>query len=296
MALELATGWDPNQAEVIIGTSAGSYVAGLVRSGQLSLDVVAAAGEDRAAVTDKISNYVFKPNKATGVSRWVRYGLAPGLLKPGVRLVLGSPGRYTAEGIADWAEHQIGPMAHTWPDRPTLITAYSIKEQQRVVFGTVDAPDVSLRDAIAASSAVPLVFSPHPIDGELYVDGGVISGTHADLVLGNPEPLDLVLVLAPMAADAQRSGFNYDALFDRVGKAALDRELAIIREAWPAADVIVLRPEPEVLEEMRPNPMKADAAVPTFIRTMTSMRTKLAKAPVWSVLEQHLEVQPQSRS
>lgn len=294
MAIELATGWDPNDAEVIIGTSAGSYVAGLVRSGQLSLDVVAAAGEDRTAVTEKISSYVFKPNRASGVARWLRYGLAPGLVRPGVRLILGSPGRYSAEGIAEWAEHQIGDLAHGWPDRPTLITSYGIKRKKRVVFGSVEAPDVSLRDAIAASSAVPVIFSPHPIGDELYVDGGVMSGTHSDLILGNPDPLDLVLILAPMAADAEREGFNYDALFDRVGKAALDAEMVLIKDKWPNADVIVLRPEPEVLEEMRPNPMKADAAVPTFIRTMTSMRTKLARATMWSVLERHLEASAQS--
>lgn len=289
MALEMATGWDPNRSEVVVGTSAGSYVAGLVRAGQLSLDVVAAAGEDRTAVTDKISSFVFKPTNALHVGKWVRYGLGPGILRPGVRLILGSPGRYSAEGIADWAEHQIGELADGWPELPTLITTYAVKRKQRVVFGTTDAPEVALRDAIAASSAVPVIFSPHEVNGELYVDGGVLSGTHADLVLGNERPLDLVLIVAPMAATAVRDGFNYDAIFDRVGKAALDREMALIHEAWPDADVVVLRPEPEVLAEMRPNPMRADRAVPTFIRTMTSMRTKLARATVWNVLEQHLE-------
>lgn len=293
MALELATGWDPNESEVIVGTSAGSYVAGLVRAGQLSLDVVASGGDDRSAVAEKISSFVFKPTRAAGLGRWLRYGLAPGLVRPGVRLVLGSPGRYSTDGIAEWAEHQIGPLSRSWPSRPTLITSYGIKKGKRVVFGTEEAPDVSLMDAIAASSAVPVIFSPHTIDGELYVDGGVVSGTHADLVLGNREPLDLVLIIAPMAADAERKGFNYDSLFDRVGKAALDREMATIHDAWPDTDVIVLRPEPEVLDEMRPNVMKAEAAVPTFIRTMTSMRTKLARSNVWSLLERHLEVTAQ---
>ena len=32
MALRLATDWDPNEAEVIVGTSAGSTVAAITRS------------------------------------------------------------------------------------------------------------------------------------------------------------------------------------------------------------------------------------------------------------------------
>lgn len=289
MALELATGWNPDDAEVIVGTSAGAYVAGLVRSGQLSLDVLVEQSDDRAAVAGKISGYVFKANGSPSVGRWIRHGLAPGLLRPGVRLILGSPGRYSADGIEDWAMYQIGEDAGSkWPDKPTLITSYSLEAHRRVVFGTVDAPDVSLAQAIAASSAVPLIFSPYELDGGLYVDGGVVSGTHVDLVLGSPHPLDLVLILAPMAADRSHDGFAFDAIFDRVGKAALDEETEMIRRAWPQADIVVLRPEPEVLEEMRPNPMKAEAAVPTFIRTMMSMRTKLARAAVWSKLEHHL--------
>jgi hypothetical protein len=38
------------------------------------------------------------------------------------------------------------------------------------------------------------------------VDGDVISGTYLDLVLGSEEPLDLVIVLAPIAAETPRRG------------------------------------------------------------------------------------------
>ena len=289
MSIEMATGWNPDDAEVIVGTSAGSFVAGVVRAGRLSLDRMVEHREDGAAVSARISQHLFKNGRAGGLGRWARHGLGPGLLKPGVRLILGSPGRYASEGIADWAEAQIGDLVDGWPTKPTLITAYDLQAARRVAFGTTDAPDVAMRDAIAASSAVPIIFSPHRIDGTDYVDGGVVSGTHADLVLGNPEPLDLVLVLAPMAALGKRDGaLAYEALFDRVGKAALIRETALIEETWPSADIIVIRPEPEVLAVMRPNPMKPEAAVPTFIKTLTSMRTKLAKAATWGMLEHHL--------
>jgi predicted acylesterase/phospholipase RssA len=158
-----------------------------------------------------------------------------------------------------------------------------------VAFGTDSAPDVALADAVAASSCIPLVFRPYQIDDRLYVDGGVASGTHADLVLGNPEPLDLVLIVAPMAADEGRDGaLFYERLFDQVGVSALDRELGLIEEAWPDTDIVILKPRPQVLAAMRPNPMDPRAAVPSFIRTLTSMKRELARPEIWSVLNEHL--------
>lgn len=289
MAIELATGWNPDDATVVVGTSAGSFVAGVIRSGRLSLDRMVKHDDSRVDVASRIQANLYTNGPLRGLGRWARHGLGPGLIKPGVRLVLGSPGRFSSVGIGSWAHEQIGDFVDTWPDKPTVITAYELGANKRVAFGTTSAPDVSLRDAISASSAVPVIFSPHKINGKNYVDGGVVSGTHLDLVLGCEAPLDLVIVLAPMAAERPRRGARaYESLFDRVGKAALDEELRIVKEAWPDCDVVVLRPEPEVLSVMRPNVMKAEAAVPTFVRTFGSMRTKLARAETWALLEYHL--------
>ena len=287
----MATGWHPNDAEVIVGTSAGSFVASTVRAGDLSIDSIVKPHEGREQVAERINKQIYQRQRPGGVVRWVRRGLIPGLRKPGVTMLLGSPAIHHAGGIADWVEEQTGEMSNGWPDRPTVIVALDIADGRRVAFGTEDAPDVALKDAVAASSAVPVVFSPYDIDGRLYVDGGIVSGTHADLLLGNADPLDLVLVLAPMAADAPREGARfYEGIFDRVGRTALEDELQGIESAWPDADVLVLRPSPMVLEVMRPNPMDPVAAVPTFVRTLASLRNKLAKPEVWSILDRHLNV------
>ncbi len=131
-------------------------------------------------------------------------------------------------GIADWVTSHVGAEAAAgWPSQPTAIVAYDIRSGRRVAFGTDMAPDVGLDDAVAASSAVPLVFRPYPIGDGLYVDGGVSSGTHADLVLGHGRPLDLVLVIAPMAAEVHRHrAMFHEKMFDRVGVKALSREAA----------------------------------------------------------------------
>lgn len=288
-ALEMATGWRAVTSDVIVGTSAGAFAAAIVRSDRLSLDSIVKPGEREEDVAERIRSWVYRKKRLGGVGRWVRHGILPSLRSPGLTSILGAPGRFDPAGIGAWVAAQAPSIADSWPERATVIVAYDLEERRRVPFGTVNAPDVALRDAVAASSAVPIVFAPHVIKGSLYVDGGVVSGTNADLVLGNPEPLDLLLVLAPMAAEAKRNGAHfYEPMFDRVGRSALHDELATIAEVWPDTDTLVLRPTPAVLAAMRPNPMDAAQAVPTFVRTLASLRTRLARPEVWHVLERHL--------
>jgi NTE family protein len=170
-----------------------------------------------------------------------------------------------------------------------VIVAFDAASRRRAAFGTEQAPEIGIADAVAASTAIPLIFRPFHHGGRAYVDGGVASGTHADLVLGNHRPLDLVLVVAPMAADEERRGaLPHERLFDRVGRRYLDEEIALIKRSWPETEVLVLRPNPPVLASMRPNPMEADLAVPAFIRTLIGMNKTLAQHDNWSVLERHL--------
>ena len=297
MALRMATDWDPNRAEVVVGTSSGAFVTSLVRHEALTLDSLVRPSDDRDDVAERIRSHVYSKSVSTGVRTWMRYGIVPGVRNPGLTMFLGSPARYSAAGISDWVTSNIGdPAARSWPATPTAIVAYDLRRSARVVFGTEGAPDVGIADAVAASSAVPLVFRPYEIEGELYVDGGVSSGTHADLVLGHPEPLDLVLVVAPMAAQVHRHRARFhEKMFDRVGLRSLSAEVDAIKGAWPDVDVVTLYPSPSVQNAMRPNPMDCSRAVATFMRTLISMKRTLAHPDVWSKLERHLGVSALSR-
>lgn len=290
MALRMATGWDPNRAEVIVGTSSGAFVTSLVRHEVLTLDSLVLPSDERDDVAARIRAHVYSKDVSASVRNWMRYGIVPGVRNPGLTMFLGSPARYSPSGVGDWVTSHIGESAAgAWPDKPTAIVAYDLRKQARVAFGTRLAPDVAIADAVAASSAVPLVFRPMEIGGELYVDGGVASGTHADLVLGHPESLDLVLVVAPMAAQVNRHRARFhEKMFDRVGLRALSAEIELIETAWPETDVVTLYPSPSVQNAMRPNPMDASRAVATFMRTLISMKRTLARPDVWAKLERHL--------
>lgn len=290
MALRIATEWDPNDADVIVGTSSGAFVSSLVRNDALSLDSLVLPSDDRDDVTRRIREHVYSKDASASVGKWMRYGLVPGVRNPGLTMFLGSPARYSAAGIARWVTSNIGDeAAESWPSRPTAIMAHDIQRGVRAAFGTDSAPAVGIADAVAASSAVPLVFRPYRIGGGLYVDGGVSSGTHADVVLGHSEPLDLVLVVAPMAAQVQRARARFhEKMFDRVGLKSLRDEIALITEAWPECDVVTLFPSPSVQNAMRPNPMDASRSVATFMRTLISMKRTLARPDIWERLDHHL--------
>ena len=110
-----------------------------------------------------------------------------------------------------------------------------------------------------------------------------------DLILATPEPLDLVIVVAPMAASSARSGGRfYEEMFDQVGRTALEAELKRVRREWPDTEILVLRPDDRILEESRPNPMAVDAAIPSFLVTLRSMRDQLSHEDTWDVLARHV--------
>lgn len=291
MTIRLATGWEPNDADVVVGTSGGAFVTALVRNDALTLDSLVHPTDDRDAVAERIRRHVFTKNGGVRVRSWVRHGLVPGLRDPGLTLFMGSPAPYHASGLADWVKSHIGEeLGESWPAKPTAIVAYDLARHCRVVFGTESAPAAGIAHAVAASSAIPLVFRPYPIGEGLFVDGGVVSGTHADLVLGAAKPLDLVLILAPLAAEVQRKRARFhEKMFDRVGQRSLVEEILLIKEAWPNCDVVTLSPSPSVQNAMRPNPLDPKRAVATFTRTLISMKRTLARPEVWDRLDDHLQ-------
>jgi NTE family protein len=290
LAIEMATGWNPDDADVVIGTSCGAFAGAAVRANAVHLDTFAGTGESRDEIHDWLNGYLFRRGTPRGAVRWVRKGLIPAIRRPSLHVALASPGLYRTDGIAEWVRDMAGDLADTWPEKPTAFVTYDVEERTRVPFGTEAAPEASMADVVAASSAVPFVYEPVRIRDRWYADGGIASGTSADLVLAHPEPLEFVLVIAPFAATAPREGGRfYEDVFDRAGRTALAAELARIREAWPHTEILVIRPDERVLELARPNPMAVGAAIPTFLETLRSMRSELAHASVWETLTTHLD-------
>lgn len=289
LTLRMATGWDPNDSAVIVGTSCGALTAAMVRGDSLSIATLVDDARNRAEVARLLHDRIYRRAPPRGVLRWLRRGILPGLRRPDLRLALGSPAVHSTQGITEWVEEALADLADSWPDRPTVIVAYDLEQRRRTPFGTDAAPPAPLKLAVAASTAVPMLFQPVRIRGNWYADGGIASGTSADLVLGSEDPLDLVIIVAPLAAAERRPGARfYEDIFDRFGRTALDGEIDRIQSIWPDTEFLVLRPDPLVLDAARPNPMAAAAAMPAFLRTLRSMKHELATPETWDLLNRHL--------
>jgi NTE family protein len=117
-----------------------------------------------------------------------------------------------------------------------------------VVFGR-DRVDVPVADAVQASSAVPGMFQPKHLDGHDYIDGGVVSPTHADLALG--ADVGTVVISSPMTRPSRR-------LLARHARARLAAETGRLRAA--GRQVVVVQPTAELMETARGFPRQNPGA------------------------------------
>ena len=234
-------GWDAREAEIIIGTSAGSTAAALMRAGlpptdylpRVTGEPVSAAG---ARVLDRIGRIPQPPRRRRGGHRPASPSFVHTIDRQPWRYPLGvSAAALLPQGTVDITEINpgFGPLFERWPDRPMWITAVSLTSGQRTVFGR-DAT-ATVADAVSASCAIPGYFRPIVIDSEPFVDGGAHSVHHVDLMAD--EALDLVIVSAPLSTTeplAPELGNIPRSVIHR----QLQREVRAVRERGTAVQVI----------------------------------------------------------
>lgn len=257
-------GWDARTAELMVGTSAGSGTASILRLGVPPADLLAGAlgqpmSDIGASLASKAGPSVTIPRPVLGrrVPTPAALGLAlrslgrPWDIRP-FKTAAGllPPGRVPTDFIGDRIRRT---HEQPWPDRPTWICAVRMSDGERVVFGR-DVDDAHLATAVEASSAIPGYFAPVEHAGATYVDGGVHSPTNADLVAGLG--FDIVVVSSPMSAtrDAIRRPAWTGAR--SLHAARLAREVKAIREA--GTPVLVLQPGPDVVDVVGVNSMDMD--------------------------------------
>ncbi len=265
-ALVDETGWDPGSAEFVVGTSAGSVIGTLLACGIPPWYMVAhSAGESFDGLLDAAGDRASDVPQSAGGG----YSLERALPKPGPgswRLALGAlkePRRLPPAALfAGWiprgfistqAIQDVVRAACTedWAPHPGLrIVACDYTSGKRVPFGAPGAPEALLREAVAASCAIPGFYVPPRIGGRTYVDGGLWSVSNLDLLAR--EQLDLVICLNPTS-----SRDHFGALPGRILRAQAGRRLGheAKRVRWSGAETVLLQPLEEDLEVMGENLM-----------------------------------------
>jgi NTE family protein len=295
-ALEDATGWNPRDAEVIVGTSAGSVVGSLLRAGFAPSDLAArATGEPvspeavalagRAGMGTGPARLPSRPPRRGGLTRMAspallaRAALRPFWLnRPGVMLAGALPaGAMPTELVAAAFRPLFGS---DWPARDLWLTAVRLSDGRRVVFGREGAPVAHVADAVAASCAIPSFFEPVTIGGVTYVDGGAHSPSNADLLAGRD--LDLVIVSSPMSVAGNRLRPSLDLPARRMCRLYLGQEVARIRRG--GVPVLAFQPTGEDLAAMGLNAMDPSRRAPVTKQARRSALKKLERDDVRSVI------------
>jgi NTE family protein len=267
-AMEKRYGFAAADAEVVVGTSAGSLLAALIGAG-VTVDQLAAHYDGRPVTEGPLAGYEFDSARATGGSR---PGL-PRLAGPGSPRLIGSSlrrlghvptttvlsafmptGTRTLERVGHLVD-AVTPMGEWSPHRGVWVVAMDYEDGKRVVFGRPGAPVAALASAVMASCSIPGWFAPVTINGRTYVDGGAVSATSIDVVAH--AGLDEVFVVAPMVSFATDRPTAISARLERRWRAevtkAARREAAIVRSA--GATVRMVGPGPEDLAAIGANLM-----------------------------------------
>jgi NTE family protein len=291
-----ATGWDPREAQVIVGTSAGSVVGALLRAGFSAHDLAARSTGDpvstegaglaaRAGMGDGPARIPTVPSRRRGLPRMaspsllMRAALRPFWMnRPGVMLAGALPaGAVPTELVAAAFRPLFGS---DWPERDLWLTAVCLRDGHRVVFGRDGAPRAHVADAVAASCAIPSFFAPVTVGGVDYVDGGAHSPTNADLV--SNRDLDLVIVSSPMSVAGNRLRPSLDLPARRMCRLYLGQEAARIRRR--GVPVLAFQPTGDDLKLMGMNAMDPARRAPVTRQARESARKKLERDDVQSVL------------
>src|SRR5437660_3538429 len=183
----LKSGVDLRDADLVVGTSAGSVVGAQLAAG--------------LEITERYEAQLAPPDgevAATfGPGLWARYAMAMlGSLTP--QRVRARIGRMALRAKTVPEATRVGVIesrlpVREWPDRAhLLITAVDAATGEFRAFDR--KAGVPLVLAVAASCAVPGVWPPVTIEGRRYIDGGFRSGSNADLAAG----YDRVVGLGPL--------------------------------------------------------------------------------------------------
>lgn len=190
--------------------------------------------------------------------------------------------------------------------KPLALVAHDLDAGQRTVFGKAPYVDVPVSQAVAASSAIPVLFAPVRLGNRDYVDGGLGDVAHVDVAaqLGAA----VVLIINPMVPIRSEvhtrdipTGHGrmkrvrdkgllwvYNQAFRMRSDARLRTGLARYRAENPETDVVLLEPDPSDATLFMHSPMNfaARRAILTHAYTTTYQALRVPSSELRRLIEQ----------
>jgi len=286
-------GWDPNAADLLVGTSAGSVAAAALRAGLSPHDMAAMVegsplSAKGAALIAPVGDGppTHPPPARRRLPAWgpaaprvlLSAARRPWKVRPASLMAgLLPEGKVPTSAISDGVSALLGDV---WPTRPLWVCAVRLEDGRPVVFGQDGSPPARIGEAVSASCAIPAYFAPVKIDGVRYVDGGAHSLTHLVEVAG--KGLDLVVVIAPMSRTGRRSlpgilaGWSSGNVFVReASRAQLGLEALVVRRR--GTPVVAFQPTSDDQKAMGLNFMDPRRRAQVVRQAKTSTLARLAR-------------------
>jgi len=271
-----------NEFDVYVGTSAGSFVAAAVANGVTPEEMMRVMVQNvPTSFPDARVSSLLRPNYREFVSKGVRVPFRVAQLVRTLIRDLGQisavdiavglaealpSGLYTGAGIERYVRTILSDPGRTDDFRllqnELYLAATDLDTCERIVFGAEDWDDVPISTAVAASSALPMIYRPVRIKDRELVDGGIVSTTNLDIAVeAGAKFIVVVNPLVPYVNDfnkriptitGSRARRVSDMGFPQIGYQAF-KLLAYQRlhdlarrweERYPGVDVILVEPEP----------------------------------------------------
>jgi len=311
----LAVNRTVNEFDVYVGTSAGSFIASMAANGVTPEEMMRVVNQQvptpfrdidlgtllRPNYLDFAKSAALLPLRALGIARTLATNLrSVSMMDIVVGLAEGlPPGVYDGSGIERYLGEVLGDLDRTADfrllGRELYLPATDLDTCQRIVLGEDGWEDVPIPTAVAASTALPMVYKPVDVKGRHLVDGGLRSTTNLDVAVEHGAKLVVVInPLVPYVNDFQKMiptmfGSRVrrvtDMGFPQIGYQAfklltyqrLHESVKQWSEKYQGVDIILIEPEPNDELMFETNIMNFTKRVEIARHGFESVTIKLAK-------------------